>query len=77
MYEINHTTMTLSNMAESLSSQSSLLHQASENQTQSMTQLTGEVDMIRSSLEVVSSNTDETKQMVGEITERFRTGWLI
>ena len=74
LHEISRASVRLSHTAEALSEQSGELQSASAHQSQSVNDLVGEVENIKENLHAVTSNTDMTRQKVGEITQKIAAG---
>lgn len=74
MQEVHKASNRLSGTAETLSSESDELRNASVMQTESVEHLVEEIDKIQENLTEVASSTSSAKSMVGEITDKIADG---
>ena len=72
MNDFNGAALRLSHMAETLSNQSGVLHQASMEQNESANLLVSEIGRVKDSLGTVVKNTEQTKDKTQEIAQRIQ-----
>lgn len=72
MTDFNQAAVRLSDVAARLNTQSSQLHIASEEQNESANHLVSEVLTVKNRLEIVTKNTEKTRDKTGEISQQIQ-----